>query len=307
MNAIPEIRWILNSVGLIRAYDFKYKFNSDFRVNTKNLSTMIRVDESYIKDALYLHEFGHIRNLTGNILVFGQLIPHYIVRRETPKLCPLCLREKNYLRKIWEISIVTACPIHKCLLLDTCLNCSDKIGWERPTINLCQCKFDFREFDPLPVETNDLRLAKYLYQQFDLSHKSKKAYFDYPLNTLNLKDLLELIFFIAAHYAGEFSGSDISLKFDNAQLHHFLNKAINVFDDWAANYYKFIEWWVQQDKQYYVSRKQVYTPSNRLTEKHREYELFNYVLHYHLDENKFEFMHLEFKAFLKRLRHLQIR
>jgi len=234
-------------------------------------------------------------------LVFGKPVPHNFVRRENPKICPLCLKEKNYLRKVWEISPVSSCPIHKCLLLDTCINCSDKIKWERPTINLCRCSFDFREFEVFPVDANELRLAKYIYQQFNLSHKGKRINFDYPLNTLDLKDLLELIFFTSAHCAGEFSGADISLKFNNARLHEFLNKAIRVFDNWAINYYKFIEWWNRQDKQYQVSRKQIYSPNNRLAGKHREYELFNYVMHYHLDEEKFKFMHLEFRKFLQEL------
>ncbi|HEX8251464.1 MAG TPA: hypothetical protein VF599_25040 [Pyrinomonadaceae bacterium] len=110
-----------------------------------------------------------------------------------------------------------------------------------------------------------------------------------------------MIFFIAIHYAGEFSGADISLKFNNAELHQFLNKAIQVFDNWAVNYYKFIEWWKTRDKQYYVSRKQVYSPNNLLAGKYFEYELFNYILHYHLDDEKFKFMHLEFTNFLNKL------
>ena len=212
-----------------------------------------------------------------------------------------CLREKNYLRKVWEISLITACPIHQCFLLDNCSNCLNKIEWKRTKISLCHCGFDFREFEDFPVDLNDLRLAKYFYQTFRLSYKSGIIPFDYPLNTLKLEDLLELIFFIATHYAGEFSSADISLKFNNAELHQFLNKAIQVFDNWAVNYYKFIEWWKLQDKQYYVSRKQIYSSENQLPSEHKQYELFNYVLHYYLDFEKFDFMHEEFNTFLENL------
>ena len=299
INEIPEIRWILNEAGLLRAYDFRYKFNSDFRINTERLSVLAAVEESQIRNLLYLHEFGLIRYITGSILVFGRPVPHNFIRRENPKICSLCLSEKNYLRKVWEISLFTACPIHKCLLLDACLNCSNKIEWERPTIELCRCGFDFRKSEVFPVDTNELVLAEYFYKEFNLSHKGKKSYFDYPLNTLILKDLLELILFVATHCAGEFSGSDIGLKLNNAQLHQLLIKAIQIFDDWAVNYYEFIEWWAKQDKQYYVSRKQVYSPGNQLDGKYSKFELFNYVLHYYLDIKKFGFMHDEFKTFLE--------
>lgn len=301
MNGIPEIRWILRLAGLKKIYDYTYKFSSDFRVDTKILSSISNTDEAKIKSLLYRHEFGRTRHITGNILVFGALVPHRFVRRENPKICPACLREKNYLRKVWEISLITACPIHHCFLLDNCSNCLNKIEWKRTKISLCHCGFDFREFEDFPVDSNELRLAKYFYQEFSLSHESEIISFDYPLNTLNLDNLLELIFFVATHCAGEFSGADISLKFNNAELHQFLNKAIQVFDNWAVNYYKFIEWWMSQDKQYYVSRKQVYSSRKQLARGCKEYELFNYVLHYYLDIEKFGFMHEEFKTFLEGL------
>jgi hypothetical protein len=301
MNGIPEIRWILRLVGLKKLYDYTYKFRSDFRIDTKILSSISGVNESIIENLLYKHEFGRTRHITGNILVLGAPVPHRFVRRENPKICPGCLRERNYLRKIWEILFITACPIHQCLLLDNCLNCLNKIGWKRTKISVCRCGFDFREYEDLPVDANELRLAKYFYQEFSLSHRNQNISFDYPLNTLKLENLLELILFIATHYAGEFSGSDISLKFNNAELHRFLNKGIQMFDNWAVNYYKFIEWWKAQNKQYYISRLQVYSPRNRLDGKYSEFELFNYVLNYYLDDKKLGFMHEEFKTFLESL------
>ena len=116
---------------------------------------------------------------------------------------------------------------------------------------------------------------------------------------MNVADLLELVFFIATQGAGEFGGADISLKFDNYQLHRYLIQAVKVFDEWALNYYKFIEWWILHDKQYCVSKKQVYSAENQLAKNHNEYELFNYVLHYYLGNEKFDFMRQELMIYLK--------
>jgi len=300
MNEIPETNWILQLAGIKRSYDYKYKYNSDFRINSEVIAGLTGVSKAKIENLLYLHEHGITRHITGNISVFEKPIPHYFIRRENPKICPLCLREKNYLRRVWEISIMTVCPIHQCLLMDGCLNCRHKIEWERKKIHLCPCGFDFRKFEISRVDSAELKLTEYIYQEFNLLPETQKIYFNYPLNTLNLEYLLKLIFFMATQCAGEFAGADISLKLNNYRLHRYLNQAIKIFDNWAVNYYKFIEWWKIQDKQYYVSRKQVYSPGNQLTEEHVEYELFNYVLHYYLDEEEFNFMHEEFITFLKR-------
>jgi hypothetical protein len=300
LNEIPELRWILKLAGMDKLYDYKYKYNSDFRVDPTLLSKLTGVSEAKLKNLLYLHEQGRKRHIVGNLIVFGQPIQHYFVLRQKPKICPVCLMEQIYCRKVWELSPVTACPIHQCVLINHCLKCKRLISWTRPNINICQCGFDFRESEIILLDTKELRLSQYIHQKFRLPCSLQESIFKYPLNTLPLKDLLTLLFFMAAHFAGmpDYTGISLSKHKSNKEIHDSLCRAIEVFDGWAKSYYDFILKWKEQDIRYFISCKQLYLSKIELPREYAEYELFNQILHNTLFEKQFLFMHEEFKEFL---------
>jgi hypothetical protein len=303
MNEIPKISWILEHVGLRNHYGSIYKFNSDFKVDTKTLSKITGMDEGSLKNLLYYHEYGMIRNITGNIVVFGIPIPYYFVVREKPKICPLCLAERNYCRKVWELSPVTVCPLHKCLLLDYCRKCKREINWKRLKVSVCNCGADFRDFSIKILDNEEIKLSSYLYQIFSLSSADGKVCFDYPLDGLNVRDLLRVIFFFASHYghSSDLSGVHISISLNNTRLHEVLCKTLNVFNNWAENYHQFIEWCREKDKNYYVNQKAIYLSEFQLSEQYSEYELLNQILHRCFPEDQFSFLRREFLIFLKKL------
>lgn len=303
LNEIPELQWILKLAGLSKLYDYHYKFNCDFKVDPQRLSVLTGTTAENLKNLLYLHEHGRTRNIIGNINVFGQPILHHFVRREKPKICPPCLAEQNYCRKIWELSPITACPHHQCLLIDHCPNCNRKINWTRPALNICHCEFDFRKSSIVLLPRGELRFTTYLFQDFGLIAFSKEEIFEYPLNNLAGNDLLKLLFFAAAHFAEmpDYSGTSISKYKNNAEIHKYLNQAVEVFDDWADSYHHFIRLWKKQQLKYFINCKQLYMSKVELPRKWSDYELFNQILHQVLYEEQFSFMHEEFALFLENL------
>lgn len=302
LNTIPELGWILKLAGLRQPYDYEYKYSSDLRVDTVPLSMLTGVDEAKLKTLLYLHEQGHRRYIYGNLIIFGQTIQHCFVKREKAKICPACLIEQIYCRKAWELSPITACPIHQCLLIDRCRKCKRSISWARPKINICQCGFDFRKSRIVSLSVKELRLSQYLHQQFGLPHSSQENIFKYPLNTLSLKDLLTLLFFMAAHFAEtrDYSGLSLSTCKSNKKIHEHLCQAIEVFDNWTESYYDFIRTWKKHNVGYYINIKQFYITRITLPRRYSEYELFNRMLHNWLFEEQFLFMHEEFQKYLLR-------
>jgi hypothetical protein len=302
MNEIPKISWILEQVRFRNHYGSIYKFNSDFKVNTKTLSKITGVNEDSLNGLLYSHEQGMTRNVTGNIIVFVIPIPYYFVLREKPKVCPLCLAQRNYCRKVWELSPITACLIHKCLLLDYCQKCKCEINWKRLKVSVCNCGADFRDFSIKILDNDEIKLGSYLYQIFNLSSVEGKIRFDYPLDELNVQDLLRVVFFFASHYgrSPDLSGAHISTSFSNARLHEVLCKALNVFDNWAENYYQFIKWCREKDKSFYVNQKAIRLSEFQLPKQYSEYELLNQMLYRYLPEKQFVLIQKEFMAFLKR-------
>ena len=300
INELPDPRWIFKLVGLHQSYDYEYKYNSDLRVNVARLSMLTGVDEANLKKVLYFDEDGLKRHLTEVLIVFGQGVWRHFIVREKPKICPACLTEKIYCRRIWELSPVKTCPIHQCLLVTHCRKCERLISWNRPKIHICQCGFDFRKSKVVSLNAKELRLSLYLHQQFKLPCPPVESVFKYPLTTLDHRDLLYLLFFVSAHFAEvpDFTGISLSKGGRSKEIHQHLNQAIEVFDDWPKSYYEFIRKWKKTDYNYYISMKQIYLPGTALPRQYSEYELINQMLHNYLFREQFLFMHEEFQEYL---------
>lgn len=300
INDIPDPRWIMKVVGLHQRYDYEYKYNSDLRVNVEQLSMLTGVSKTKLKKVLYFDEDGLKRHIKGALIVFGRQLWHKFIVREIPKICPACLTEQIYCRRIWELSPVTTCPVHQCFLVTHCRKCERPISWNRPKMHICRCGFDFRKDKTVSLNAKELRLNLYLHQQFELPCPPVENVFKYPLTTLDHWDLLSLLFFVGAHFAEvhDFTGTSLSKCGNSKKIHQHLNQAIEVFDDWPKSYYEFIRKWKNTDYNYYISVKQIYLPGTALPRQYSEYELINQMLHHYLFSEQFLFMHEEFQQYL---------
>lgn len=201
LNEISDLRWLLRVVGLLQPNDYKYKFSSDFKIDSQRMSVLTGIQPERIIQMLYRHEQKRMCNWVGNVIVFEQPVLYHFVKREKPKICPACLIENNYCRKIWELAFITVCPHHHCLLIDRCPKCRRKIGWTRPKVNICFCEFDWRDSEITVIPAAEQRLTKYLFQNFGLPFQDNQVSLTSPLKELAMTDLLDLLFFVAAHYA----------------------------------------------------------------------------------------------------------
>ena len=82
---------------------------------------------------------------TGVLLhyFFGQPVSQDLIRSNRPRICPDCLLESPYCRRVWEFSATTVCPNHRRLLIDECPKCNRRISWSRKNVTVCSCKFDW--------------------------------------------------------------------------------------------------------------------------------------------------------------------
>lgn len=65
-------------------------------------------------------------------------------RPQSDAICPGCLTEEVYLRRYWEHTYATACPVHRTLLVDRCEACGDHLSPHRERIEQCACGHDLR-------------------------------------------------------------------------------------------------------------------------------------------------------------------
>lgn len=151
INYYLSPNWILNLAGL-KVNKGIYLYNN--LLEPSQISKLIRLDNKqlYLMSSL-VYEAVDESNYR-----------HYKIYKYGVRLCPECLQEFNYSRKIWDWDIVKACALHQCKLIQKCPNCQKKIKWARPGVSQCKCGFDFRCCTPDKADVHQVNQSLYLYK-----------------------------------------------------------------------------------------------------------------------------------------------
>lgn len=86
----------------------------------------------------------------------------YHIRLSRPQICARCLVEQRYASAIWDISMVTSCPLHAIQLIDHCPGCRRCISWRRPDLWTCHCGTDFSSDKPTRATSDELWLSQHI-------------------------------------------------------------------------------------------------------------------------------------------------
>jgi hypothetical protein len=245
-NHYETLSWILQ-LAEIRNYA-QGKFSLTF-ISSLNLSPLEKLT-GIEGDKLRRLPYSPVKagGKRYNYSIFGNSVPPYMIRLRYPKICPCCLMESVYLRKIWELAAITVCPVHKSMLLDECPSCNKRITWSRNEISKCKCKFDWRECEPLIVGGEELKVAKQVYRLCNLISEdgtnSRRSRIDCPLYELELDQYLSSLFFIAGQFNGvmDTRGKRVATSLRNSEIHTLLHKAREVFENWPNNFFTFLDW-----------------------------------------------------------------
>ena len=246
LNVFETLSWILQ-LAQIKKYvrsNLSFAFNNTLQLAP--LSQLCGVETARLAILLYQSAWQPKRRI-GDCQVFNSAVPQYMIRLRYPKICPTCLNESAYARKIWDLAPVTACPIHKCLLLDECPGCMKRISWARHSISSCPCGYDWRGYCSYIIRDAELEVARHIHRLCSLSVSGTHANSNVdtsPLDALNLKHFLSALFFVASQYAGfiDTKGKHLAPSMRNAELHVLLCKALSVFEHWPNSYFNFLDW-----------------------------------------------------------------
>ena len=134
INRYSSPQWIYN-LAEIPQYAANGNFCDRTSRDLSKLAQLLSIEESSLwKMAFCEHKSSKI----ARIEFFGRSLPTYNLYKQKAKVCPCCLAEKPYCRKIWNLIPLTVCPIHRCLLLDICPQCDLSIRWDRNSVNECK-------------------------------------------------------------------------------------------------------------------------------------------------------------------------
>lgn len=128
---------------------------------------------------------------------FGQTIAADRLNYGWPRVCPHCLQEKLVWLGTWDLGLVSACPIHNCLLVNRCHRCGAKLTWHRPGVHLCKCGFDFRSSQIVAADDELLAMGAVIYRAAGFRveatrHSVGTVYLPSALAGLSLDQLLGL-------------------------------------------------------------------------------------------------------------------
>jgi len=176
---------------------------------------------------------------------YGAFFNRSIIRPHCPKVCVKCLNESGYCRRIWDCSLVTVCPIHECLLVDTCPKCKRRLKAIRNRMSVCACGCDWSGLQLDLRREHEIAVSRRIYQLcglLPLDHHSKDRF--NPLRSLALQEFVTVLTFIAGlecEMSWATGRPSKSIKLRNKDLHTYITKAYRVFEDWPHNFHQLLD------------------------------------------------------------------
>ena len=246
-NGYNTPSWIL-SLSRIDYMELQWKFTFVFSCS-EGLKQLARLTGNALSDfieLLYLPA-PSARNTTcdADYNFYGAFLNRSIIRPHCPKVCVKCLNESGYCRRVWDCSLVTVCPVHECLLVDTCPKCKRRLKAIRNRVSVCACGCVWSALQPDLRREHEIAVSRRIYQLcglFPLDHPSKEP--RNPLQSLALQNFVIVLTFIAGH-EGEMSWAtgrpSKSIKLPNEDLHTHITAAYQVFENWPHNFHQFLD------------------------------------------------------------------
>src|SRR5690242_13268469 len=246
-NGYDTPSWILSLSG-IDYMELQWKFTFVFSCSEgfKQLAKLTGYALSDLIELLYLPAPSpkHTTCIVDYDF-YGAFLNRSIIRPHCPKVCVQCLAESGYCRRVWDCSLVTICPLHRCLLLDTCPKCKRRLKAIRNRLSVCVCGCDWSELQPDFRREHEVAVSQRIYQLcglLPLDHHSKERL--NPLQSLALQEFVVVLAFIAG-LESEMSWATgrptKSIKLRNDDLHTHITKAYQVFENWPHNFHQFLD------------------------------------------------------------------
>ena len=168
----------------------------------KQISRVLRLEPDEWRAMCYRHIKG--RDRFDQRAFCGERVSADDLNYGRPRLCPACLQACPIWWAVWDLGLVAACPIHRCLLLNQCPACKKKLAWQRPAVYKCRCGLDFRNLAPEAADSDLVAINAAIYRaagfpsgevaELDLTN------YGFPREMLELRlgSLLRLILFVGS-------------------------------------------------------------------------------------------------------------
>lgn len=293
-NGYQFSHWVLKQARIKMSYLFsKHAIPLQQDLDLSTLARLIGVDVSELLPLTYPQAATTEQPSQPKHLFWGLPVRRQIISLQRSKICPACLRESNYCRRLWDLVPLTVCHIHKSLLIDVCPKCNKRITWAREYVCSCPCGFDWRDISSETLDDSELEVGRHIH---DLCHRTRDTIEEDlnskadPLLKLSLDDYISALLFIAGQYVGLGSGTGhhVASSTQYSGLHSLLTRAFSVFKNWPHKFHQFLDWRRSQQNQ-----------STRGPGLEKDFGRFHYLLHRFLSSSSFDFMRIAYDEYVK--------
>ncbi|MBA2939826.1 TniQ family protein [Paenibacillus sp. CGMCC 1.16610] len=204
---------------------FKERINNNC---LQRLSELSGVEVEKLRKLTFLDIFE------GNNKEIDNLVKMKGVYLLKAKICPKCVQEYKYIRKVWAIGLYTVCHIHNILMVEKCPSCNGTLYSNFDSMTECKCGYKLTKGDSKEIEFRSLE--KFLYNKL-LGFNTEIECF----NSLSFSNCLYiLIVFSTIVNKLSFSGTVKFTSVENNDIEVF-QKAMDLFFNWPLNFMNFID------------------------------------------------------------------
>ena len=134
----------------------------------------------------------------GYSKILGQRVPCNELLWGASRVCPFCIDEKGIVEAHFDLELMVACPVHRCVLLDRCWNCKQVLKWYRPGMLICVCGADLRKHQNSPklIDQQSCELLEIIRRRVLKVGTSQAGWSTLPESDLLKLELRQLLFLL---------------------------------------------------------------------------------------------------------------
>lgn len=225
-NSLTDVKWL---VGMAEIPASDPKVLSRGRGLGK-LSRITGIAETTLVDLAY---WPLPRSQTW---FFGHHLDRDLLTANHRRMCPLCMKEAAFHRAIWDLSIVTVCPVHGIRLIDRCPTCGRMLSWTSAPLSYCPCGADLTSTPNTSVLGDQLAGISEVYRVTGFL-PGKPTIEAFPVDYQSSGGLLKMMVSLGwLVHGGEFTPNLIGLS-HHPDVHLWLNTGFVICRDWPQSFY----------------------------------------------------------------------
>lgn len=165
------------------------------------------------------------------------------IERGRARLCPDCFATRQIHRQIWNLRIITVCPIHRTKLVDRCPVCNDPLLWSRTDLGRCAKGHTLRrtKSDNELVAKEELSGVRALYEKCNAPIPGSQELTRLPeaIAKLDLSELLAFLLVVGRSAMRERSSAwraAGTYRYDPNNTHRILSAGFEIATKWPESF-----------------------------------------------------------------------